>query len=295
MKQTILLVDDVRLNLEILKKLLDENYNIICTYTGNEAIEIVKSQKIDLILLDIMMPGLDGYEVCSILQSNPKTQNIPIIFVTARLDEESIVKGYDMGAVDYVTKPYKKRELLAKIKTHLKIKNLIEDLEYIATHDTMTGSLNRRQFFTLAMDRFKNKKDTLFAVMMDIDKFKNINDTYGHHIGDIVIKKFAEIVKSYIEEDTIFGRLGGEEFGLICNFNDENKVKKRIEVIRKAIERNLIEFDNQTIKFTVSLGIAKANNFHHTIDDVLKEADEYLYEAKGSGRNKVIFRKRVTK
>ena len=295
MRQTILLVDDVKLNLEILKKLLDDKYNIMCAETGNRAIEIVKSTKIDLILLDIMMPGLDGYEVCNILKLDNKTKDIPVIFVTGRVDEESIVKGYDMGAVDYVTKPYKKKELLAKIKTHLKIKNLIEDLEYIATHDTMTGVFNRRQFFKLSMKRFENYKNTLFAVMIDIDKFKNINDTYGHHIGDLVIKKFADIVKDYIEDDTIFGRLGGEEFALICNFIDESKVQKRIDIIRKAIERSFVKFENQDVKFTISLGMAKANKTHKTIDDVLKEADEYLYEAKGSGRNKVIFRKRVTK
>ena len=291
MKYNILLVDDVKINLEILKEILYD-YNILCAVSGDEALEIVQKNKIDLILLDIMMPGLDGYEVCNILQKNEKTKNIPIIFVTAKTDEESIVKGYSIGARDYVTKPYKKLELLAKIKTHLKIKKLIEDLEYMAKHDKMTGLLNRGEFFRLAIHRFAVNKENLYGVMMDIDKFKQINDTYGHHIGDIVIKKFAKIVKSYIDDNFILGRIGGEEFAMVCNFDNEKTLKRIIENIRMAIEREVIELDDKKVKFTISIGVAKAKESHNSIDDLLKDADEMLYSAKNNGRNKVLFRQR---
>jgi diguanylate cyclase (GGDEF)-like protein len=293
MKPLILLVDDVDINLDILKELLKEKYELLCARDGQEAIDVVMSENIDLILLDIMMPKLDGYKVCSILKQQEKTKRIPIIFVTSKVDEESIAKGYDMGAVDYVTKPYKRKELLARIKTHLEIRNLINNLEYIANHDTMTGVYNRRQFFKLATHKFLHNKDTLYAVMIDIDKFKNINDKYGHQTGDMVIKKFANIVKEYINEDSVFGRLGGEEFGLVCNFEKLNQIEKRVEIIRKAIERdNILLDDKSKVKFTISLGFAKANDTHKTIDDLLKDADEALYDAKGSGRNRVMFRKR---
>jgi diguanylate cyclase (GGDEF)-like protein len=292
MKNRVLLVDDVDINLKILKKLLEDRHIIVCARDGYEAIQIAKTEKIDLILLDIMMPKLDGYEVCETLKHYQKTKNIPIIFVTAKVDEESIAKGYDIGAVDYVTKPYKRKELLAKIKTHLEIKHLIENLEYIATHDTMTGVYNRRQFFYLSTQKFNNSKDSLYAVMMDIDKFKNVNDTYGHQIGDMVIKTFTKIVKKYIREEAVFGRLGGEEFALICNFNSLDEITNKIELIREVVENNVIQVDDKKLKFTVSLGFAKANENHNNIDELLKDADEALYDAKGSGRNKAIFRKR---
>ena len=293
MKYNILLVDDVKINLEILKKILF-NYNILCAVNGKDALDIVKSNSIDLILLDIMMPELNGYEVCQILQKNEKTKNIPVIFVTAKTDEESIAKGYTIGARDYVTKPYKKLELLAKIKTHLKIKQLIEDLEYMAKHDKMTGLYNRGEFFRLAIKRFETKKENLYGIMMDIDKFKQINDTYGHHTGDIVIKTFAKIVKSYIEDDDnfILGRIGGEEFAMVCNFDNEKTIKRIIENLRIAIERENIVVENKTINFTISIGVAKSKETHKNIDDLLKDADEMLYSAKNTGRNKVLFRER---
>ena len=284
----ILLVDDVKLNLDILKKVLENQYNIVCAQSGEEAINIILNTKIDLVLLDIMMPGIDGYAVCKFIKDNKKTENIPVIFVTSKVDEASIVKGYEIGAVDYVTKPYKKLELLAKIKTHLKLKKLIEELEYVAHHDTMTGAYNRRQFFKLAIEKFK-KEENIFAIMIDIDKFKNINDTYGHQVGDIVIKTFAKIVKNIFGEESIFGRLGGEEFAIICD-NKENLDK--IEKLRKEVEGYEIYSKSEKIKFTISIGIAKKNKSHKNIDELLHEADLNLYDAKGSGRNKIVFRRR---
>jgi diguanylate cyclase (GGDEF)-like protein len=274
--------------------LLGNYYNLICATDGDITMKIVEDNKIDLILLDIMMPKVDGYKVIQFLQNSENTKDIPVIFVTSKTDEESIVKGYKMGARDYVTKPYKKMELLARIKTQLEISNLIKDLKFLANHDTMTGVYNRRRFFELAEKRFKEHKNNLYVVMMDIDKFKNINDTYGHQTGDRVLKEFANIVKNYIQEDTIFGRIGGEEFVLVCNFDDENKLQKRLEILRKAIERSEVISFGEKVHFTISSGVAKWNKTHNSIDDMLREADENLYEAKGTGRNKVIFRKRQT-
>jgi diguanylate cyclase (GGDEF)-like protein len=291
-KETILLVDDVEINLKILRELLGNSYNLICATDGDITMKIVKDNKIDLILLDIMMPKVDGYKVIQFLQSSENTKDIPVIFVTSKTDEESIVKGYKMGARDYVTKPYKKMELLARIKTQLEINKLIKDLKFLANHDTMTGVYNRRRFFELSEKRFKEHKKNLYVVMIDIDKFKNINDTYGHQTGDRVLKEFANIVKNYIQEDTIFGRIGGEEFVLVCNFNNENKLQKRLEILRKAIERSEVISFGKKVNFTISIGVAKARETHNNIDDILREADENLYEAKGTGRNKVIFRKR---
>ena len=292
MKHTILIVDDVKINLDFLKMILIDKYNILSATNGKEAIALAKSENIDLILLDIIMPEMNGYEVCEILKNNPKTKNIPIIFVTSQIDEQSIVKGYESGAVDYVTKPYKRMELISKIKTHLKLKSLIEELEYIATHDTMTDIYNRRQFFKLSEKKFTQQKENLVVVMIDIDDFKKINDNYGHHIGDRVIKEFTKTIKNYISKDTIFGRIGGEEFALICNFEKESRIQKKVDILRKAIERTSIETPYGKIKFTISLGVAKITNKHKNIDEALKEADDNLYIAKNEGKNKVIFRQR---
>jgi diguanylate cyclase (GGDEF)-like protein len=293
MKEKILIVDDMDVNLKFLNILLRDRYQVLASNTSKKAIELAQSEQPDLILLDIIMPDdIDGFEICEILKNDPKTKHIPVIFITSRVDEESIVRGYEVGAVDYITKPYKKMELMAKIKTHLKIKSLIEKLEYIATHDTMTGVYNRREFFRLAQEKFESNKDNLFAVMIDIDNFKNINDQYGHYIGDIVIKEFAKIVKEYIKPDTIFGRIGGEEFALICSYEKESKINHRIEILRKAIERTPIDTAYGVLYFTISIGIAKIEQTHKNIDDLLKSADKNLYQAKDEGKNRIVFRSR---
>ena len=201
-KQTLLIVDDVGENIDVLAEVFKE-HDLVTALDGKTALEIVESEDIDLILLDIMMPEMDGYEVCERLKSSEETRNIPVLFITAKTDEDSIEKAYDVGGSDYITKPFKPRELLVRIKTQLKLKELINHLDFIATHDEMTGIYNRRQFFHLASQRFIESKENLYAVMMDIDNFKQVNDKYGHSIGDKVIK----IVTKTISENMTLPRI----------------------------------------------------------------------------------------
>lgn len=290
-KTTILIVDDTETNIDILLELLGDKYDVMVALNGKSALEIVKEDKIDLILLDIMMPEMDGYEVCKILKSEPETKDIPVIFITAKTDEDSIEKAYEVGGIDYVTKPFKPRELFVRVKTQISLKNLIENLEYMASYDEMTGIYNRRKFFSLATKRFDESKENLYAVMMDIDNFKNINDTYGHPIGDKVIKLVTKTISQRIDDESIFGRIGGEEFAIICNYSSKEDVMKRMESMREDISKLAVTTDDGSIvKFTISKGISKATEDMNSIDNVLKEADIALYEAKGSGRNRVIFR-----
>ncbi|MCK5686469.1 response regulator, partial [bacterium] len=214
---TILIVDDTKTNIDILLELLSDDYELMVALDGKSAIEIAGQEDIDLILLDIMMPGMDGFETCMILQENKSTKDIPVIFLTAKTDEESIAKAYDVGGLDYVTKPFKVKELLARVKTQLKLNFLIEHLEYISSYDAMTGIYNRRKFFELSEEKFKTQKDTLFAVMIDIDKFKAINDAYGHPLGDKVIKLVTKTIGEFFGEEAVLGRLGGEEFAIVYN------------------------------------------------------------------------------
>lgn len=288
--ETLLVVDDTNINIKILVELLGDKYDVIVAIDGKTALEIANEELPNLILLDIMMPVMDGFEVCKQLKENPKTKNIPIIFLTAKTDEDSIEKAYEIGGSDYVLKPFKPKELIARVKTQLELQSLIKNLEYISSHDTMTGILNRRKFFELSQDRFETKKENLFAVMIDIDKFKNINDKYGHHVGDIVIKTVVTTIANMLPTQSIFARLGGEEFAIVCNCENEESLFIFLEKIRTSIKELSLNIENHIIKITISMGIAQFKESLQTIDDLLKEADSMLYKAKESGRDKTIFR-----
>jgi diguanylate cyclase (GGDEF)-like protein len=285
---TILAVDDKKENLDLLLHIL-QNFDVIPATSGEKALQIVENEKIDLILLDIMMPNMDGFEVCKVLKNNPDTKDIPIIFATAKTDEQSIAKAYEVGGNDFVSKPLKKAEVIARVKTQLQIKTQIEKLEFLASRDSMTGIYNRRKFFELASALFEKTQNNLFISMIDIDHFKKINDTYGHDAGDIVIKTMAQLVSELLPSDAIFGRIGGEEFAILLE-NEKQEVLKLFEDIKNKVANLQIEANSDTIRFTISNGIAQKNNQTNSVDELLKAADEGLYEAKGTGRNKVILR-----
>ena len=289
--KTILIVDDTETNIDILLELLGNEYDILVALDGQSAIEIIEDDnQIDLILLDIMMPNMSGYEACKIFKTMDKAKNIPIIFITAKSDEDSIEEAYDAGGVDYISKPFKPRELLARIKTQIKLSELVKHLEFISFYDELTGIYNRRKFFSLSFKKFNEKKN-IYALMIDIDKFKFINDTYGHAVGDKVIKAVAKSIAKNIEKETIFGRIGGEEFGILCDGETEAQVIQKVEQIRKEVAKTeLLTEDNISIKCTISIGVAFASNAISNLDDLLKEADVALFEAKRSGRNRTVFK-----
>lgn len=290
-KHTILIVDDTETNIDILLELLGDKYDVIVALDANSALEVVQENDVDLILLDIMMPVMDGYELCSIFKKQEHTKDIPIIFLTAKDDEKSIEKAYEVGGIDYVSKPFKPIELLARINTQLKVKELIDYLNFISSHDEMTGIYNRRKFFELSEEKFSKNIDNLYCVMIDIDKFKLINDTYGHPTGDKVIQTITKNISQNIGKSAVFGRLGGEEFAILCNHSSNEDLIKNIEKIRQEVEKlEVISDSGKSIKFTISEGIAKADKDTKSLDELLKKADVALYEAKGLGRNRVIFR-----
>ena len=295
--QNILIVDDEKSNIDIILSLFEnenfsQQYNIIAALSAKKALQVVEKRKIDLILLDIMMPEMNGYEFCKILKEDEKTKDIPVLFITANTDDESIEKAYNIGAADYVTKPFRAIELISRVKVNLKLQETINQLEYMAYYDGLTGVYNRRKFFELAHKKFEAvKNQNLYAVMIDIDKFKNINDTYGHSVGDKVIIAVAQTLKENIDETTLLARLGGEEFALLCSKENDKKVFECLEKIRKKIEEIEIKLENNTIvKCTISDGIAKYTKELPSLDYLLNKADEALYEAKNTGRNRTIFR-----
>lgn len=283
----ILAIDDTKANLDILLSILGD-FDVIPATSGQRAIEIAKTENISLILLDIVMPELDGYEVCRKLKSDPKTKDIPVIFITANTDDESIGVAYDVGGSDYIAKPIRKREVLARVKTQLNLRKNILDLEFLASHDTMTGIYNRRKFFELAIDLFESKSG-LFAAMIDIDNFKRINDKYGHDAGDKTIKLVTKTIEERLGSGAIFGRMGGEEFAVICDMGKEDEFISLFEKIREAVESLEIVNGKDVIKTTMSIGLSRQDENIKDIDELLKSADKALYTAKNSGRNKVVF------
>ena len=287
--QTILAIDDKKENLDVLLDIL-EDFDVIPVTSGQMALDVLAKEEISLILLDIVMPKMDGFEVCSIVKTKTKTKDIPIIFITAKTDEESIAKAYQAGANDYVSKPLKKLEVIERVKTQLRLKKTIADLDYLASRDSMTGAFNRRKFFELSKPIFEKSESNFFLTMIDIDHFKKINDSYGHDAGDIVIKLVANTISNLLPDNAIFARIGGEEFVCVCIEEVKQKIMDLFESIKYKIEILCADYNGYTIRFTVSCGISQKNKDDKSLDELLKRSDIALYEAKNSGRNRVIFR-----
>lgn len=287
---TILLVDDIEENIRTVLGILD-TYDIIPCTSGMEALEILNEEHIDLILLDIMMPEMNGYQVCEKVRTHSEWREIPIIFLTARQDEDSIEKAYDVGAHDYVTKPFLPRELKARVDFQLKFHFTLKKLEYIASHDQMTGIYNRRRFFEIAKAQFVSTPvDSFYAIMLDIDHFKRINDKYGHAVGDIALKEVTAAISSVLPEDACFARLGGEEFAIVIAENNNQKINALAESIRQKVEQTPIIAENASFNCSISMGVCQNDPVFQNIDELLNAADQALYEAKDNGRNRSIFR-----
>ena len=289
--KTILIVDDTVTNLDILSELLSD-YDVIEATNGKDALDIVEEDDIDLILLDIMMPEMDGFEVCKKLKENVETKNIPIIFITAKTDETSIVQAYDIGGADYVTKPFLPKELLSRVKKELQIQDMMAELKLLASTDPMTKLYNRRYFSKISehtLDLAKREKKDLSIIMLDIDKFKNVNDTYGHNVGDEVIIHLANEMRKHQRESDISARFGGEEFVILLPNTDSEGAKIVAQKLRESVENAKIVYDGtNTLSYTISLGVSQIDlSKNQTIEDGLKESDDALYEAKETGRNKV--------
>ena len=298
-KKTILIVDDTKINIDILLELLGDTYDILVSLNGTRALEIVDENHVDIILLDILMPDINGYDVCRVLKSKEKTKHIPIIFITANTDEESIDNAFEVGGIDYITKPFKALELLARLKTHLNMQELLKeledshkDLELLASQDHMTKLYNRRYFCEISMKILelakRNKKD-LSVLMLDIDKFKNVNDTYGHHVGDDVIIALANVLKDLSRNSDVACRFGGEEFLILLPETSVEGAYSIGEKIRKHVEELVIKLENhETLKFTISAGVAQIDIENElNLEKTIQRADDALYEAKEGGRNKV--------
>jgi len=286
--QKILIIDDNNENIKVAANIIKADNNIVwATLNVKEGIKIAEMKSPDLILLDVQMPIMDGYEACRILKSKPETKNIPIMFMTARTGDESIHRAYKAGAVDYITKPIKKLELLARVQTQLKLSNMIKCLKEASVTDGLTKLYNHKkilELLNLEIDRAKRYKRPLSIMMLDIDRFKSVNDEYGHVVGDKVLEQLAFEVKEQIRDLDTVGRYGGEEFLIIFPEINKSQAYQVAERLRKSVES--LTFDNG-LTITISGGLSE---FTDEKDQFLvNEADNNLYKAKNSGRNKIVY------
>ena len=291
------MVDDIKTNCDVLKRRLESNKFVVdISMSGKEALDKINKHKYDLILLDVLMPEVNGLEVLIKVREQYSADKLPIIMVSSFDDVESISKCIQLGASDYLSKPVNSTILTQKVASTLERKalrereeQLLSELHRQAITDEMTGIPNRRYVFDVLEKSFleidKESKEHFATAIFDIDHFKNVNDTYGHAAGDEIIKKVSFIATSVINSPDIFGRIGGEEFLAVIFNNSKEHLQQICEKVRSTIENDETLFDNQKIRVTISGGVCFTDE-STSVSDMVNKADERLYLAKKNGRNK---------
>lgn len=292
MKQ-ILIVDDSETSILYLQMIL-RDYEVIFALNGKEMWERLNESSPSLILMDVMLPDVNGYELVQQLSKTEKYKDIPIIFQTAKSSSDDLEKGFESGAIDYIRKPVDKKELKARVKSVLKIKELENQLYLKSITDYLTGIYNRRYFFEIAAKHLQfcqSLVKNLSIALLDVDFFKKINDTYGHDGGDFVLKKFAEIIGLTKRPKDILARYGGEEFIILFFETDKKDALEILLSIQNAIVNEIFLFNEMEIKCTFSCGLVDLQEFagNLRIDDLIRDADKRMYIAKQTGRNRIIF------
>lgn len=291
----ILIVDDVPDNIRLLSRMLaEEGHQISAATSGHEALELAGICLPDLILLDIMMPEMDGYEVIAALKADPLLCDIPVIFITALADAENETHGLSLGAVDYISKPFQEAVVRLRVRTHLEIKRQRDLLDRLCRLDGLTGIPNRRAFeeqFDREWRRASRSQSLLATAMVDIDHFKEFNDTYGHLGGDTCLREVATVLDQRLNRGGDFvARYGGEEFICLLYGVDANGLYGIGEKLRAAVEALRIPHAASRVSpwVTVSIGAAICRPSQEMLPVTLIEAaDAELFAAKRAGRNQV--------
>ena len=293
-KGKILIIDDSESILFLLESILSVDFKVVSANRVKKALEII-DQSFNTIIIDLMMPEISGIDFIKRIRDNKKYEHIPIIVLTAKHNtEEDIAKLFELGANDYINKPFFSAELVARVKTHSKIKllteNLIEvnkKLKYFATHDELTNVFNRNAIFDFLENellRLKRTKSKLVVLMYDIDHFKNINDTYGHQVGDSVLIKIIKHIKEIVREVDLIGRYGGDEFLIILPDTDKKIAGEIGNRMLSKINIEKIRVNDKILKVTISIGLSEYIN-NENLDKFIERVDNALYNAKKNGRN----------
>lgn len=291
-RRTILILEDEQEQARILQKHLQyEGYEVQLFHESSDALAAVETDLPDLILLDIMLGSSDeGYEVCRRLKQDQHTQDIPVIMLTARIEIADKVRGLEIGADDYMVKPVQLDELTARVHAALRVKARHEDLLHLSMMDELTGLYNRRHFDTrlrMEVESVRRYQNLLSCLMLDVDHFKNFNDTYGHPVGDQVLREIAVILNQRTRVVDLVARYGGEEFVILLPQTGANGAYVLAERIRRSVEAHSF-CKPQKLAVTISIGCASfTQDTMSTADQVIKTADDALYKAKRT-RNCVV-------
>ncbi len=318
-KADILIVDDTTDNLRLLSRILARDYRVRPIADPTQVYPAVRFKPPDLILLDVMMPEMDGYQVAAQLKNDPMAAEVPIIFVSALHDVESKVRAFSAGGVDYIPKPFEEREVLARVELHLALRRLQQELRSAneelerqnqalrqkmlenealqaqlreqAIRDPLTGAFNRRYLIATLTQELAQAQRTgahLSLVMMDVDHFKKVNDTYGHLAGDAVLQALVKLVEKQIRQGDTLCRYGGEEFVVVMPNALQEAAYHRADAWRIAFEQQPILYEDQVIHVTLSGGVSSNRGLPLTYETIINNADQALYLAKEGGRNRIV-------
>ena len=288
---TILVVDDSKLSRELIKMSLETvHINILEAEDGKQALEMVNDDKnnISLVITDYEMPEMDGVDLTFTLRKQYTKAQLGIIAISAAEDEDTVSKFLKFGANDFINKPPVPNEVITTVSSNLEILDMFEQIKDMANKDFLTGAYNRRHFFDAGNAIFlkaRRKELPVAVVMIDIDKFKNINDTYGHDIGDIAIKEIKRVLSENLRASDLFARFGGEEFCILLEDITLSNTETLFEKIRKKFEDNIIDVNGIKLSYTVSFG--GAYGMSGSLDEMVALSDKALYDSKENGRNKV--------
>ncbi|MEY8709805.1 diguanylate cyclase domain-containing protein [Mangrovibacter phragmitis] len=293
-KPRILIVDDQPVNIHTLSAVFHGELDIIVATSGEKALHLALKQKPDLILLDIVMPDIDGYEVCRKLKNDPITEWIPIIFVTAETEANVEAYGFEIGAVDFIAKPINPAIVRARVMTQLMLKLYMDNMREVAWLDGLTGLYNRRRFDEMLKQHWllcRREQRPLAIIMLDVDFFKRFNDNYGHQKGDDCLRAIAIALKGTLRRpmDMVF-RYGGEEFTCLLPLTDLAGAQERASAILNAIKALQIPHATSRVSpfVTISIGIAcTIPEQEKGEEDLLNHSDQALYQSKSDGRNRI--------
>jgi diguanylate cyclase (GGDEF)-like protein len=293
-KAKILLVDDERFNLNTLHNLLKDDYKIMVATNGEQGLKAALTGRPDLILLDIAMPGLDGYEVCRRLKADTVTQNIPIIFITAHHEAADETKGLELGAADYIVKPFNLSVVRARVHTQLRLKQQSDLLAQYAFRDGLTGLSNRRAFndrSALEWERCFRAGLPISIILLDVDHFKLYNDHYGHASGDECLRGVARVLAAQVTQmSDMVARYGGEEYVAVLPGSTQEAALALGERLRAGVEAEQLEHLASKVASYVTISVGVATTIPSREDGLLgliEAADKMLYAVKTEGRNRV--------
>lgn len=293
-KPKLLVVDDQPINIQVMYRCFAGDYQVFMATNGEQALALCKSNPPDLILLDVVMPGMDGYEVCKQLKADTSTRHIPVIFVTAHTDPAQETHGLSLGAVDFIAKPVNPDVVRARVKTHLTLKFQSDLLRQLVFLDGLTGVFNRRYFdqqIATEWARAMRSNSPLSLILLDVDFFKLFNDRYGHQAGDDALRTVATTLKASLKRPAdLVARFGGEEFACILPetaFDDALVIAKQLE---QKIRELGIPHQSSTVDSVITISVGLATRVTSTgtdANDLIGLADSLLYKAKHTGRGRV--------